>query len=224
MNYKLRTSYIWWWWFFGTHINFSFRSQFSHCFIVFDSFLVLMFSFLFSCILLFMFLWPPCACPGGIKEITYLLTFIYVSGVWRTVLHNGVRFVWDIATGLAWTPNGVGSLEPRGYCIFLPGVHYLTINSPDGADSSLYKLLLLLLLCTENVTRVPFSLSCAPIFNNKIIRIGSKAFRAAALKIYNSLPLLTKLPISNKASLESFNRTLRAHFPPLRVQARSTTC
>ena len=37
-------------------------------------------------------------------------------------------------------PNGVGSLEPRGYCIFLPGAHYLTINSPyggnNGADSS----------------------------------------------------------------------------------------
>ena len=53
---------------------------------------------------------------------------------------------WDIATGLPWTPNGVGSLEPKGYCIFLPGAHYLTINSPYGADSSLNKLLLLLLL------------------------------------------------------------------------------
>ena len=53
---------------------------------------------------------------------------------------------WDIVTGLPWTPNGVGSLEPWGYCIFLPGAHYLTINSPYGADSSLNKLLLLLLL------------------------------------------------------------------------------
>ena len=53
---------------------------------------------------------------------------------------------WDIVTGLPWTPNGVGSLGPRGYCIFLPGAHYLTINSPYGADSSLNKLLLLLLL------------------------------------------------------------------------------
>ena len=53
---------------------------------------------------------------------------------------------WDIVTGLPWTPNGFGSLEPRGYCIFLPGAHYLTINSPYGADSSLNKLLLLLLL------------------------------------------------------------------------------
>ena len=53
---------------------------------------------------------------------------------------------WDIVTGLPWTPNGVGSLEPRGYCIFLPGAHYLTINSTYGADSSLNKLLLLLLL------------------------------------------------------------------------------
>ena len=53
---------------------------------------------------------------------------------------------WDIATGLPWTPNGVGSLEPKEYCIFLPGAHYLTINSPNGADSSLNKLLLLLQL------------------------------------------------------------------------------
>ena len=53
---------------------------------------------------------------------------------------------WDIVTGLPWTPNGVGSLEPRGYCIFLPGAHYLTINSPYGADSSLNILLILLLL------------------------------------------------------------------------------
>ena len=52
---------------------------------------------------------------------------------------------WDIVTGLPWTPNGVGSLEPKEYYIFLPGAHYLTINSPDGADSSLNKLLLLLL-------------------------------------------------------------------------------
>ena len=49
---------------------------------------------------------------------------------------------WDIVTGLPWTPNGVGSLEPKGYCVFLPGAHYLTINSPDGANSSLNKLLL----------------------------------------------------------------------------------
>ena len=48
---------------------------------------------------------------------------------------------WDIVTGLPWTPNGVGSLGPRGYCILLPGAHYLTINSPYGADSSLNKLL-----------------------------------------------------------------------------------
>ena len=39
----------------------------------------------------------------------------------------------------------LGSLEPKGCCIFLPGAHYLTINSPYGADSSLNKLLLLLL-------------------------------------------------------------------------------
>ena len=52
---------------------------------------------------------------------------------------------WDIVTGLPWTPNGVCSFEPRGYCTFLPGAHYLTINSPYGADSSLNKILLLLL-------------------------------------------------------------------------------
>ena len=51
---------------------------------------------------------------------------------------------WDIVTGLSWTPNGVGSVS-RGYCIFLPGAHYLTINSQYGADSSFNKLLLLLL-------------------------------------------------------------------------------
>ena len=49
----------------------------------------------------------------------------------------------DIVTGLPGTPNGDGSLEPKGYCIFLLGAHYLTINSPDGAVSSLNKLLLL---------------------------------------------------------------------------------
>ena len=30
------------------------------------------------------------------------------------------------------------------YYIFLPGTHYLTINSPDDADSSLNKLLVVL--------------------------------------------------------------------------------
>ena len=35
-----------------------------------------------------------------------------------------------------------GFVVPRGYCIFLPGAHYLTITSPYGADSSLNKLLL----------------------------------------------------------------------------------
>ena len=42
----------------------------------------------------------------------------------------------------------MGSLNKKasGVCIFLPGAHYLTINSPYGADSSLNKLLLLLLL------------------------------------------------------------------------------
>ena len=58
---------------------------------------------------------------------------------------------WDIATGLPWTPNGAGSLEPKEYCIFLPGAHYLTINSPNGADSSLNKLLLLLLPIKQRI-------------------------------------------------------------------------
>ena len=64
---------------------------------------------------------------------------------------------WDIVTGLPWTPNGVGSLGPRGYCIFLPGAHYLTINSPYGADSSLNKLLLLGL---KKIPEFPVSLPC----------------------------------------------------------------
>ena len=67
-----------------------------------------------------------------------------VSGAQCFILALGL--FWDIVTGLPLTPNGVGSLEPRGYCIFLPGAYYLTINSTDGADSSLNKLLLLLLL------------------------------------------------------------------------------
>ena len=69
---------------------------------------------------------------------------------------------WDIVTGLPWTPNGVGSLEPRGYCIFLPGAHYLTINSPYGADSSLNKLLLLLLIvgCLGFMDGDPTSIHC----------------------------------------------------------------
>ena len=58
--------------------------------------------------------------------------------VWRTVFYNGFRLFWDIVTGLATkTPNGVGFLEPEGYCIFLPGVHFLTLN--DGADALLNK-------------------------------------------------------------------------------------
>ena len=74
------------------------------------------------------------------------------KGVWRTVLYNGFRFVLgyrDWPTLVPWTSNGVGSLEPKKYCIFLPGAHYLTINSPNGADSSLNKLLLLPLLLTQ---------------------------------------------------------------------------
>ena len=68
---------------------------------------------------------------------------------------------WDIVTGLPWTPNGVGFLEPRGYCIFLPGAHYLTINSPYGADSSLNILLLLLLLTRLFVRLYALSLVCS---------------------------------------------------------------
>ena len=43
--------------------------------------------------------------------------------------------------------------------------------------------------------------------------IGSRAFRAAAPKIWNSLPLLTRL----SPSLESFKRALKTYFSPLRV-------
>ena len=52
---------------------------------------------------------------------------------------------WDIMTSLPCTPNGVGFLEHKGYCILLQGVYFWTLNSPDGADASLNKLLLLLL-------------------------------------------------------------------------------
>ena len=35
-----------------------------------------------------------------------------------------VGLFWDIVTGLPWTPNGVGSLEPRGYCILPPSTSW----------------------------------------------------------------------------------------------------
>ena len=60
------------------------------------------------------------------------------------MIYNGFGFVLGYRD---WpTLNGVGSLESRGYCIFLPGAHYLTIYSPHGNDSSLNKLLLLIIL------------------------------------------------------------------------------
>ena len=70
------------------------------------------------------------------------------SGAQCFIMASGL--FWDIVTSLPWTPNGVGSLEPKEYYIFLPGAHYLTINIPDGADSSLNKLLLLLLLPAQH--------------------------------------------------------------------------
>ena len=93
--------------------------------------------------------------PGGIQYLCSL-ALAYQNGDYMGSLNKkasgaqcfimALGLFWDIVTGLPWTPNGVGSLEPKGCCIFLPGAHYLTINSPDGADSSLNKLLLLLLL------------------------------------------------------------------------------
>ena len=80
---------------------------------------------------------------------------------------------WDEETGLPWTPTGVGSLEPRGYCIFLPGAHYLTINSPYGSDSSLNKLLLLLLLLeylsSDNGFPEPNILGCCCPFETLVV-------------------------------------------------------
>ena len=66
-----------------------------------------------------------------------------VSGAQCFVMALGL--FWDIVTGLPWTPNGVGSLEPKEYYIYQPGAQYLTMSSPYGADSLLNKLLLLLL-------------------------------------------------------------------------------
>ena len=69
------------------------------------------------------------------------MVFAEQKGVWRTVLYNGFRFVSgyrDSPTlNTQWRPL---CMEPRGYCIFLPVAHYLTINSPYGAHSSLNKL------------------------------------------------------------------------------------
>ena len=90
-------------------------------------------------------IWCFCSSSAGVPKWG-LYEVAEQKGVWHTVLYIGFRFVWDIVIGLPWTPKGVGSFEPKEYCIFLPGAHYLTINSPDGADSSLNKLLLLLLL------------------------------------------------------------------------------
>ena len=59
-----------------------------------------------------------------------------VSGEQCFIMDLGL--FWKIVTGLATkTPNGIDFLEPGGYCIFLPGVHFLTLN--DGADALLNK-------------------------------------------------------------------------------------
>ena len=83
------------------------------------------------------------------------------SGAQCFIMTSGL--FWDIVTGLPWTPNGVVSLEPKEYCIFLPGAHYLTINSPYGADSSLNKLLLLLLTQSERCVNAQWTQNtCRP--------------------------------------------------------------
>ena len=60
------------------------------------------------------------------------------------MLHNGLRFVLGYRD---WPylehPMVSAFLNVGVYCIFLPGVHLLTLNSPYGADVSLNKLLLL---------------------------------------------------------------------------------
>ena len=84
---------------------------------------------------------------------------------------------WDVVTGLPWTPNGVGSLEPKGCCtyIFLPaiGAYYLTINSPYGADSSLNKLLRYYYhsYLTSNGQYFSISYRFREIFDSKVFRV-----------------------------------------------------
>ena len=133
---------------------------------VFFLFLFSGFLFLFHCTLstasyeyICVYNWEPLHNrdgPGGIQYLCSLSAGVpkmgTIWGRWTKRASGAQCFImalglfWDIVTGLPWTPNGVGSLEPKGCCIFLPGAHYLTINSPDGADSSLNKLLQLLLL------------------------------------------------------------------------------
>ena len=64
------------------------------------------------------------------------------------------------------------SLEPKGYCIFLPGVHYLTINSPDGTDFLLNKLLL-------HTTQNSFFSFC--YFENKFPDVSARYFFSAGV-------------------------------------------
>ena len=106
---------------------------------------------------------------------------------------------WDIVTGLPWTPNGVGSLERRGYCIFLPGAHYLTINNQHGADSSLNKLLLLLLLLVVRHCGLGVS---APAWDG-----GGCEFDSCQCRIY--IPCLLSLQLfgSLRGSLGTYGLT-----------------
>ena len=105
---------------------------------------------------------------------------------------------WDIVTGLPWTPNGVGSLGPRGYCIFLPGAHHLTINSPYGADSSLNKLLLLLLIFNfySSLQRLARSTSQAPLFHSQP---RSNSLGSLSTSLFHSTP--TSLLYLNHVSI-----------------------
>ena len=105
---------------------------------------------------------------------------------------------WDIITGLPWTPNGVGSLGPRGYCIFLPGAHYLTINSPYGADSLLNKLLLLLLLPQRlSLSTSFFPLICSPNLFPKLFSCVASPFHAPVLFSESSNPKSTWWPATS---------------------------
>ena len=95
---------------------------------------------------------------------------------------------WDIVTGLPWTPNGVCFLEPRGYCIFLPDVHLLTLNSPYGADASLNKLLLLLLTMNRKGSE---------LLNRKPPRQTAKILNTCILLYFKNSP---SLPVSHCSS------------------------
>ena len=85
------------------------------------------------------------------KKASGAQCFIMALGLFWDIMTD---LTWTPNDWLTWTPNDIGFLGPRGYCTFLPGAHFLTINSPDGADSLLNKLLLLLGLRNINCSGI----------------------------------------------------------------------